>query len=158
MANARELIENNIALAYYAAYKLSYARALEFNERVSTAMQGLVKAANRFDPDNGARFHTYALNVIQNELNMELRRMNADKRKAILVPLEHASGKECISAEDEALSRLNFKATCKALTPRERRIAAQKLCGTSQAAIAASEGISQATICRIMKNMKTKFS
>ncbi len=157
MANARELTVNNIALAYYAARRSGYIRALDFDERVSTAMLGLVKAANSFEPDKGAQFHTYALSVIQNELNMELRLLNSYKRTVVMFPLGDDVEEEYRSAEDEAISHMSVKAGRASLTPREKRVAALRICGSSQLAIAAAEGVTQATVSRILKRMKAKF-
>ena len=47
---------------------------LDLEERISAALLGLTKAAAGFDPQAGARFATYAVRVIQNEIRISLRK------------------------------------------------------------------------------------
>lgn len=61
------LAEENIALAYHIAYQFR-GYGVEDDELVSTAFIGLVKAANTFDKNNGAKFTTYAGVCIRRQL------------------------------------------------------------------------------------------
>lgn len=58
------LVEANIDLVRYAVYKLGYGRG-PYEERVAGGFVGLLKAADRYDPAEGTRFSTYALNWIR---------------------------------------------------------------------------------------------
>ena len=69
----RALVEENIGLAYYCAHQMKMI-PLDLEERISAALLGLTKAAASYDPQAGARFATYAVRVIQNEIGMSLRK------------------------------------------------------------------------------------
>ena len=66
------LIEHNLRLVahmvkkYYASYPMQ-------DDLVSIGSLGLIKAVDTFDPENGARFATYAAKCIQNEILMFFR-------------------------------------------------------------------------------------
>ena len=71
-AARNKLIEHNLRLVahmvkkYYASYPMQ-------DDLVSIGSLGLIKAVDTFDPDNGARFATYAAKCIQNEILMFFR-------------------------------------------------------------------------------------
>src|SRR5699024_7307652 len=61
--------ENHIKLAYIATnevYKKNSSR--NFEEILSAAMLGLVKAANRFDESKGFKFSTYAMSTMRGQI------------------------------------------------------------------------------------------
>jgi len=63
-ARIREhLVEKNLGLAYLMIRKLGSTR-LDQDDLLSDAMLGLTHAVDRFDPEKGYRFSTYACNVI----------------------------------------------------------------------------------------------
>jgi RNA polymerase sigma-B factor len=66
------LVERYLPLARYAANR--YHRASEpFDDLVQVASLGLLKAIDRFDPDNGAGFVSYALPTMYGELRRHFR-------------------------------------------------------------------------------------
>ena len=69
----KKLVEENMGLAYYCAHQMKIV-PLDLEERISAAMFGLTKAAASYDPQAGARFATYAVRVIQNEIRMSLKK------------------------------------------------------------------------------------
>ena len=75
--NIRELIVNNMALANYLANlkKLSLPKNITFGELQSAAFMGLVEAANRFIPEKGICFSTYAYFRISGAMNDYLREL-----------------------------------------------------------------------------------
>lgn len=70
----RKLAEENINLAYHCAHQMK-SLPMELEEKISLAFLGLVKAAERYDPDTGYAFATYAAIVIRNEILMEYRKV-----------------------------------------------------------------------------------
>lgn len=73
----RELIINNMALANYLAKlkKISLPKNITFSELQSAAFMGLVEAANRFVPEKGISFSTYAYFRISGAINDYLREL-----------------------------------------------------------------------------------
>lgn len=68
----RQLVERYLPLARYAASH--YARGSEpFDDLLQVASLGLLKAIDRFDPSNGARFSSYALPTMHGELRRHFR-------------------------------------------------------------------------------------
>ncbi len=68
----RRLIERYLPLARFAAAR--YSRSSEpFDDLVQVASVGLIKAIDRFDPDNGASFSSYALPTMLGELRRHFR-------------------------------------------------------------------------------------
>ncbi|MBR7182125.1 MAG: sigma-70 family RNA polymerase sigma factor, partial [Clostridia bacterium] len=70
---ARErLILHNLRLVSHIVRKY-YGTAKNQEDLISIGTIGLVKAVDSFNPDNGARFATYAAKCIQNEILMHFR-------------------------------------------------------------------------------------
>ena len=67
-----ELIVHNLRLVSHIVRKY-YSTAKDQDDLVSVGTIGLVKAVDSFDPQNGARFATYASRCIQNEILMYFR-------------------------------------------------------------------------------------
>lgn len=73
--NHNELAEKNTKLSYSVAHSfLKKGIAIEFDELVSLCNLGLVKAANSFDESKGAKFSTYAIRIMQNEVLTHFRK------------------------------------------------------------------------------------
>lgn len=69
----QSLAEDNIGLAYYFAQRYMN-KGIEYDDIVSMAYIGLMKAANTFDETKGFKFATYAAVCIENEIKMVLRK------------------------------------------------------------------------------------
>jgi RNA polymerase sigma-B factor len=68
----RELVERYMPLARFAAS--AFAKGSEpFDDLLQVASIGLLKAIDRFDPDNGAAFSSYALPTMHGELRRHFR-------------------------------------------------------------------------------------
>ena len=76
------LCEQFLPLANKLAYqkKRTLPNFIDFEELQSAAYMGLVEAANRFDPDKGVAFSTFAYPRIWGEINDYLRQLGWGKR------------------------------------------------------------------------------
>ena len=68
----KRLIEHNLRLVAHVVRKY-YTSYQNPDELVSIGSLGLVKAIDTFSPENGARFATYAVKCVQNEILMFFR-------------------------------------------------------------------------------------
>lgn len=76
-----ELVEAHLGLAEYLARRFSN-RGEPIDDLVQVASVGLLKAVNRFEPDRGVEFSTYATHTIVGELKRHFR----DKGWAVRAP------------------------------------------------------------------------
>src|SRR6516164_3848741 len=76
-----ELVEAHIGLAEYLARRFAN-RGEPLDDLVQVALIGLLKAVNRFDPNRGVEFSTYATHTIAGELKRHFR----DKGWAVRAP------------------------------------------------------------------------
>src|SRR5664279_907476 len=67
-----ELVRRNQNLLHHILKRFSYASE-PYEDLVQVANLGLIKAAQRFDPDRGARFSTYATAIVDGELRHHMR-------------------------------------------------------------------------------------
>ena len=67
-----ELIEEHASLAYFLARRFKD-RGVALDDLVQVALVGLLKAVERFDPDRGVQFSTFATPTIQGELKRHFR-------------------------------------------------------------------------------------
>lgn len=72
----QKLVEDNLNLAYTYVHKYGYKYGFEFDDAVSIAFVGLVKAAASFDFYKNFKFSTYAFVCINNEFRTEGRKVN----------------------------------------------------------------------------------
>lgn len=77
-----QLIVDNMKIAYRITwdYYRRCQKMIEFDELLSVANLGLVKAANTYDMSKNFKFSTYAYKVIYNELAMNFRNVNKHKK------------------------------------------------------------------------------
>jgi RNA polymerase sporulation-specific sigma factor len=68
-----QVAANNMALIYYVV-KMFLSSGVHYDELVSVAMVGYVKALNAFDKERNVKFSTYAINCIRNEILFFLRK------------------------------------------------------------------------------------
>ena len=76
-----ELIEAHIGLAEYLARRFNN-RGEPLDDLVQVASTGLIKAVDRFEPERGLEFSTYATHTIVGELKRHFR----DKGWAVRAP------------------------------------------------------------------------
>lgn len=74
------LVEESVPLAEYVAKRWVKQAGIEWEDALSAAEYGLVKAAMSFEEERGFCFSTYAVRVMENEIRMELRKRNRRKK------------------------------------------------------------------------------
>jgi RNA polymerase sigma-B factor len=95
-----ELAERFLPLARELARRYSYTDEA-FDDLIQVASLGLLKALDRFDPDRGAKFTTFATPTILGELKRHFR----DKGWALHVPRDLQERSLAVSGEAEALAK-----------------------------------------------------
>lgn len=85
-----KLITDNIQLAHYVARQF-YSNNVEYDDLVGIASLGLVKAAEKFDPQKGFKFSSFAVPVMRNEILQEFRRI---RKRVECVSLHEPLGSE----------------------------------------------------------------
>lgn len=131
-----KLIEHNLRLVAHIVKKY-YTTNRDQDDLISIGTIGLIKAIDSFDPENGARFATYAGKCLQNEILMHFR---TQKRQSCETSLDDAvdvdkdgnplTYLDVICVEDDIVDRLDLKfkselvekAIKEKLTERERHI------------------------------------
>ena len=100
VAAREELAERFIPLARDLALRYSYTDE-SLDDLLQVACLGLIKAIDRFDPDRGTKFTSYAAPTILGELKRHFR----DKGWALHVPRDLQERSLALSRETEALSK-----------------------------------------------------
>jgi RNA polymerase sigma-B factor len=100
LAAREELVERFLPLARDLARRYTYTGE-PFDDLLQVASLGLVNAIDRFDPERGAKFTTYAAPTILGELKRHFR----DKGWALHVPRDLQDRALALGRETEALSR-----------------------------------------------------
>ncbi len=98
-AAREELVERCLPLARDLARRYAY-RDEPFDDLLQVASVGLIKAIDRFDPDRGAKFSSYAAPTILGELKRHFR----DKGWALHVPRDLQERTLAVSRATEILS------------------------------------------------------
>jgi RNA polymerase sigma-B factor len=100
LAAREELVERFLPLARDLALRYTYTNE-PFDDLLQVASLGLIKAIDRFEPDRGTKFTSYAAPTILGELKRHFR----DKGWALRVPRELQESALAVSRETEALSK-----------------------------------------------------
>jgi RNA polymerase sigma-B factor len=100
LAAREELIERFLPFARELALRYSYTDE-PFDDLFQVASLGLIKAIDRFEPERGSKFTSYAAPTILGELKRHFR----DKGWALHVPRELQERALAVSREREALSK-----------------------------------------------------
>ena len=81
------LVEDNINLAHFVAHEYKHI-GIEYEDLVSIATIGLVKAANTYDESMGYKFSTYAIKCARTEMLKQLRKI---KKRAVTISFEQTT-------------------------------------------------------------------
>ena len=100
LAARAELVQRFLPLARDLARRYTYADE-PFDDLLQAASLGLIKAIDRFEPERGTRFTSYATPTILGELKRHFR----DKGWALRVPRDLQERALAVSRETEALSK-----------------------------------------------------
>ena len=100
LAAREELVERFLPLARDLALRYTYADE-PFDDLLQVASLGLIKAIDRFDPDRGAKFTSFATPTILGELKRHFR----DKGWALHVPRNLQERTLAVNRETETLSK-----------------------------------------------------
>lgn len=92
------LVEESVPLAGDVAKRWVKQAGIEWEDALSAAEYGLVKAAMSFEEERGFCFSTYAVRVMENEIRMELRKRN--RRKKVVYFGDPVSGAEGLTLGD----------------------------------------------------------
>ena len=118
LAAREELVERLLPLARDLALRYTYTDE-PFDDLLQVASLGLIKAIDRFDPDRGTKFTSYAAPTILGELKRHFR----DKGWALHVPRDLQERTLAVSRETETLSKQLGR------SPNVREVAAELGCG-----------------------------
>ena len=77
--NMEEVVSQHTGLVKSVAVKLSYAYGEDLEDLIQIGYIGLLKAAERFQPERGLAFSTYAVPMIAGEIRSQLRDQGAIK-------------------------------------------------------------------------------
>lgn len=174
------MAEENMQLIHYVANMFRNTR-IDYDELYGAAMFGFTKALNTFDKDNGAKFSTYAVNCMKNEIRFFLRKERRQSENSVSYNLVLSTDKngndfelydilanESIDAQElseQVIRKENEVAVRKALSrlsPVERYIIRHRygLDGAeikTQKQIANEINMSQANVSKIQKNCLKKL-
>ena len=121
LAAREELVKRCLPLARDLARRYTYTDE-PFDDLLQVASLGLIKAIDRFDPDRGAKFSSYAAPTILGELKRHFR----DKGWALHVPRDLQERTLVVNREAEALSRRLGR------SPKPREVASAVGCSVEQ--------------------------
>lgn len=101
----QRLVDENLGLVYSAAVKCyrRYGRSVELDELVALGTEGLIQAADRFEPERGLTFSTYACHRIRGAIFDGLRRIGAVPGRSF------ANGRRCFSCGTSAALELTHE-------------------------------------------------
>jgi RNA polymerase sigma-B factor len=121
LAAREELVERFLPFARDLARRYTYTDE-PFDDLIQVASLGLIKAIDRFDPDRGPKFTSYAAPTILGELKRHFR----DKGWALHVPRDLQERALAVSREAEALSKRHGR------SPKPREVASAVGCSVEE--------------------------
>ena len=161
----KKLVTENLALAHYVANRFR-SNAVEYEEIISTAYLGLVKAAVNYDFDKEIRFSTFAIKVIHNEILYYLRRTRkhvAISLNALVLPDEDITLEDVIQDKRNlfkfAEDRFDIEKQMETLRAAEQRVFYLKMQepDITQTELGRRLGFSQSYVARLLKSGKKKL-
>jgi len=169
VATVEELILNNQGLVYHIVHKfkpsLSFYRA-SFEDAVGEGMIGLVKAANKFEPERGFAFATFATMCITNDILMYLRKLkrhSVDQVISLDCPLVNNKGDEMyIEVADQinhfelSEQQMVFDQIADRLRAADVELVLKAYAGVPQRQLAADYGCTQSHISRRISRTVSK--
>lgn len=164
------LVEENVRLAAWFAGKAAkkYAGKIDYDEAQSLANLALVKAAEGYDPEKGAKFATYATAVMQNECLMYLRKLRKEPQGMISLdaPTLNADGEatallDCIADESSEFEcrvadRDLINGFMRSLNAADRSLLLRHIQGEKQELISNDLNLSQSMVSRKIKQIQKK--
>lgn len=158
-----KLIEDNINLAYKFAHKSTQIYNYDFDESLSIAFLGLVKAAIYYNAEK-SKFSTYAYTAMNNEFIQLKRKENKYKGYTILSledilsnDTEDLNIKDIIIDSEDCIdtlsTKLQFNSAYKLLNDTEK-IIIKLLANYTQQQISKMLGVSQAKVSRTLSKFK----
>lgn len=164
------LVCENIRLVYYIYGRMHQTEflILHKDDVISSGLLGLVKAAQTFDKERGAKFSTYAALCIRNEMLMYLRKIRKsrlfeisldepvkeDESGNILTLADTPEAKE--NPQDECLAGMVFEDFLREQSILDRDILRMRIAGYKQKEVAKALGYSQAYIARRIRGIKAR--
>lgn len=162
-----KLVEDNLDMAYKVAYKWirDYSgRKWDVEDFKSAAHEGLVKAAQTYNPEKGYQFNTYAGTCIQNEIRMLLRKDHhavTAYLDDIVMEGQDITLSDIMLTEDSFELELTFSNSLKEflenLSKRDRQILFLFAKTHNQSEVSRKIGLSQSVISRHIKRLYSKF-
>lgn len=161
-----ELAEKNYKLVFFVV-KSFHCPSVEKDDMIGAASLGLIKAARTFREDYGHTFSTYAVSVMRNEVLMLIRKEMYIKDNCESLDALSSEGR-CIydslssptSLENQALARVALSMVadrCREAKGSRQEVIRLHLLGFSQMEIAHRVGVSQASVSRILADLKRQI-
>lgn len=159
----QELFNTSINLAYFILHKY-FPRYGHDEDAKQICLMGLWKACEKYNPDQGYMFSTFASGVIKNYMLRFLRDERKQKQIKYTDNVVYFDGEELDIFEtipDKDIGEVSlgfcFRELSEKLNEREIQVLQMKIKGYNQVEIAKLLKISQPTVARCMKAIKSKL-
>lgn len=172
-----DLVVNNMDLVYSICWK-HFKKASEyhdFEDIISAGMEGLVYAANRFKPEKGFEFSTFAYPTIVGIIRRYLRddfeggiRVSRGKRsKGVVAQIRSLNNKKAFKKEsmeyqdmistEQDFTSVNVEEFISKLPEKEEKICRLLFSGLIQKEIGKEIGLTQAQVSRLKSKIRDKY-
>ena len=156
-----EVARENIKLAYYFVDKYDYL-PFSFEDKLSAAMLGMVKALNKFDTNKGIKFSTFYGKIVHFEMlqigekeNRHLNNISIDE------PISESDGGKVVTLLDTLVddkkdwSEINnaMNEVVKGLSTKQKEIFSLFLQGRRQKEIGEIVGVGQTRVSKVLKKI-----